>query len=165
VLDDLQLKVPVGFASAADYLEYRKQIEAMRAPELASVNGRLEFKNRNVPVEDDPLMMERFIVPSGWLDLQPFAREVNGPVAMVKIRGVTAGTPIYRAGIREGEILRSYQGVTLAGLTEAELNQLVKRPLQSDLRLELMVSARSRPWEVVIPLAQLRQASSATRKP
>ena len=165
VLDDLQLKIPLGFNSVEEYLEHRKQLEGMRAPELTSVNGRLEFKDHNVLIADDPLLMERFVVPSGWLDLQPFAREADGPVVMVRIRGVTAGTPIYKAGIREGEILRSYQGMTLAGLTEAELRQLVTQPLRSDLRLELMTSLRSRPREVVITLAQLRQAWSARENP
>ena len=165
VFDDLLLKVPLGFASAEEYLEHRKQLESMRAPTLTTRNGRLEFKDPNVLVADDPLLMERFVLPSGWLELQPFSRTVNGPVVMVKIRGVTAGTPIYRAGIREGEILRTYQGATLAGLTKAELNQVVMQPLHSDLRLELQAAPRARPREVVIPLAQLRQALSAKDSP
>ena len=137
----------------------------MRAPALTTRNGRVEFKDPNMVVADEPLVMERFVVPSGWLELQPFSRTVNGPVVMVKIRGVTAGTPIYRAGIREGEILRTYQGTTLAGLTEVELSEVVKQPLLSDLRLELQGSPRARPREVVIPLAQLRQAFSAREDP
>lgn len=165
VLDDLQLKVPLGFAAVEEYLEHRRQLEGMRAPALTTRNGRVEFKDPNVLVADDPLVMERFVVPSGWLELQPFSRTVNGPAVMVKIRGVTAGTPIYRAGIREGEILRTYQGATLAGLTEAELTEVVTRPLQADLRLELQASPRARPREVVIPLAQLRQALSAKDGP
>src|SRR6185312_7304107 len=107
--------------------------------------------------EDRPMVMERFFVPSGWMDLQPYARQIGGTVVMVKIHGVTPNTPIYKAGVKEGEILRSYQGIALAGLTEAELNELVKQPLSGDLHLELMASPHAQPREVIVPLADLRQ--------
>jgi hypothetical protein len=162
---ELKLNVPVGFSSASAYLEHRKQLEMMPAPALRiTAGGEIEFEDPHLLEKDQPLMMERFVVPSGWLDIQPFAREANGRVVIVKIRSVTPGTPIYKAGVREGEILRDYQGVNLYGLTEAQLRELMQKPLTSDLRLVLMASPQDHsPRVVVVPLAELRQALSSKK--
>jgi hypothetical protein len=126
-------------------------------PQPAFVLKQPEIVIPQAPVvaEGPTFTLKPFKVAAQWLDIQPFV-DKKGKVVLVKVRSVTPGTLMDKAGVKAGAIVKSFLGVNVVGLTKDEFrSRILEAKLQGDLRFEIVDRPGAKPREIVIPSEKL----------
>lgn len=87
-------------------------------------------------------------------------READGRVLHLVVQDVRAGSLAAKAGLARGMEIHALQGVPLQGLTDAEVRDVMARPVTGDFVLRVKRPLGFRPFDLVIPLPRPGPAAS-----
>jgi len=115
---------------------------AGRAPLPAGIASLERKQPPRTPLGMDPdvVQMAPFKVAalSQWLEIRPTMNK-NGTIHEMKIEWVVPNSPVAEAGVKSGVILKSIQGIQIAGLTDQQLtDKLSATPLERELRFVII---------------------------